>query len=426
MEFRKGINLFLAVFGIVLSISFSYAGYLIYKQRSPSRFSQEETFNSSHQNQNLAELLATAESQLKNSQVEQALIAFRKALSLNPASLEAQLGLAQGEFLAGREEVSAREYERAISLDSKNPKALLQLAHMYSHQKKTWGQSELKFREYLKVKPDDLEAQLGLARVLAWQGKAAEATEVFSRQAVARLMTQQDSRDYAFALVKSGQRDQAEPLLKKLLSERPHDWELKLQLASIYAERKDWDSALPIYSSVLQERPNDPRVNLTYGLGLLSQKNYKAALVPLEKARIGMPSNGEAGLGYARALKGVGNLRKAAKEFDRVVPEYQNNPGILREYADLLLEKRDYSKSEKYYKAAYKSGVCDERLLTGLGGALRGNGKSKEALPFMEEAYRRQPTDRLAFELAKLYQKLGRNDKALELLSKISPQRAAK
>ena len=44
----------------------------------------------------------------------------------------------------------------------------------------------------------------------------------------------------------------------------------------------------------------------------------------------------------------------------------------------------------------------------------------------MEEAYRRQPTDRLAFELAKLYQKLGRNDKALELLSKISPQRAAK
>jgi len=273
MEFRKGINLFLAVFGIVLSISFSYAGYLIYKQRSPSRFSQEETFNSSHQNQNLAELLATAESQLKNSQVEQALIAFRKALSLNPASLEAQLGLAQGEFLAGREEVSAREYERAISLDSKNPKALLQLAHMYSHQKKTWGQSELKFREYLKVKPDDLEAQLGLARVLAWQGKAAEATEVFSRQAVARLMTQQDSRDYAFALVKSGQRDQAEPLLKKLLSERPHDWELKLQLASIYAERKNWDSALPIYSSVLQERPNDPRVNLTYGLGLLSQKN---------------------------------------------------------------------------------------------------------------------------------------------------------
>src|SRR5206468_2450376 len=107
-------------------------------------------------------------------------------------------------------------------------------------------------------------------------------------------------------------------------------------------------------------------------------------------------------------------------------PEYQNTPVILREYADLLLEKRDYSKSEKYYKAAYKSGLHDERILVGLGGALRGNGKPKAALPFMEDAYRRQPTDRLAFELAKLYQKLGRNEKALELLNRISPERAAK
>jgi len=83
-------------------------------------------------------------------------------------------------------------------------------------------------------------------------------------------------------------------------------------------------------------------------------------------------------------------------------------------------------KSEKYYKTAYKSGLCDERLLVGLGGALRGNGKSKEALPLMQHAYKRQPTDRLAFELAKLYQKLGRNEKALELLNRISPERAAK
>src|SRR5438552_2825987 len=171
MGFRKGINLFLALLGIILSISFGYGGYLLYKQRTPFKASREEISDSLDQKRNLTDLLASAESQLKSNQVEQALIAFRKALSLNPASLEAQLGLAQGELLAGREEVSAREYERAISLDSKNPKALLQLALIYSRQKKTSSQSELRFKDYLKLKPDDFEAQLGLARVLAWQGK---------------------------------------------------------------------------------------------------------------------------------------------------------------------------------------------------------------------------------------------------------------
>src|SRR5438093_11451708 len=120
MGFRKGINLFLALFGIILSISFGYGGYLLYKQRTPSRSSHHEISDSLDQKRNLTELLASAERQLKNNQVEQALIAFRKALSLNPASLEAQLGLAHGEFLAGREEVSARAYERAVSLDSNN------------------------------------------------------------------------------------------------------------------------------------------------------------------------------------------------------------------------------------------------------------------------------------------------------------------
>jgi predicted Zn-dependent protease len=241
-------------------------------------------------------------------------------------------------------------------------------------------------------------------------------------------MTEQDERDHAFALVRAKQLDQAEPLLRSLLTKRPDDFDLKLQLASIYASRKDWNSALPMYESLLRERPDDGRVNLTYGLGLLSLKRYEASLGPLEKASRVIPSNGEAGLGFARALKGAGNLKKASKEFERVMPQYHGNTAIAREFADLLLEKRDYRKSEKYYKHAYGLGLRDDRLLVGLSGALQGNGKPKEALPYLEDLYNRNPTDRLTLELARLYQKLGRKKQALELLSKLehgASQRAA-
>jgi thioredoxin-like negative regulator of GroEL len=55
----------------------------------------------------------------------------------------------------------------------------------------------------------------------------------------------------------------------------------------------------------------------------------------------------------------------------------------------------------------------------GLAGALRGNGKQREALPYLEEAYAREPSDRVAFELASTLQKVGQHKEALALLARI-------
>jgi tetratricopeptide (TPR) repeat protein len=140
--------------------------------------------------------------------------------------------------------------------------------------------------------------------------------------------------------------------------------------------------------------------------------------MPLEKARKGMPSSSEAGLAYARALKGSGNLKKASQEFGRVAGTSQD-AGTVREYADLLLEKHDYREAEKFYKHARRLGLSDTRLLMGLAGALRGNGKQREALPYLQEVYAREPSDRVAFELASTLQKTGQNKEALALLTKI-------
>jgi len=103
------------------------------------------------------------------------------------------------------------------------------------------------------------------------------------------------------------------------------------------------------------------------------------------------------------------------------LPTYRTDAAFVREYADLLLEKRDYRKAEASYREAYDLGLRDVRLLVSLSGALRGNGKPRAALPYLEEAYRRDPTDRLAFELAKLMHEVGRTAEASQLLSRIDP-----
>ena len=419
MNLRKRLRVFLICFGAILAVYYAFAGYVLYKRSRLPISAEERASRQFSKDRQIERLLAGAAQELGKGETEQALIAYRKALSLNPSSMEAQLGVARSELLAGREQVAAQEYERVLRLNQNNKTALLQLAGIHSHRAETWSKSVSRYREYLALEPGDAGTQLRLARVLAWQGKSGEAARIFSGNEVAKRMTFEDRRSYALVLADSGQQARAEILIKDLLSRHPQDYELQLQLASIYAEHQDWDAALPVYKELLKTRPGDPRIHLSYGMGLLSMRHDRDALGPLEKARRAMPSSGEAGLAYARALKGAGDLKKAAREFGRVLPKYERNAAIVREYADLLLEKRDYAKAEKYYKTAYGLRLRDEKLLAGLAGALSGNAKYKEALPYLEEAYRRQPTDRLAFELAKLYRRLGRYGQSLELLSKL-------
>ena len=414
MSVRRVIHRSLIAFGIIVAVSFAYGGYLTQSRRAASA----QPVLAPSADESVAGLLRTGGLYLESKHVEQGLIAYRKALTLAPTSVDAQLGVARSELMAGRESVAALEYERVLPLDHDNVTALQQLARIYSHRRETWEQAELKYKDFLRADPGNVAGQLELGRVLAWRRKSREAVEVLSADSVRRLMTFQDQKDYAFALVETGRTTEGETLLKKLLGSRPGDSEIKLQLAALYASRRDWGAALPLYATLLQENPGDPRLNLTYGLGLLSAKQYADAVSPLEKARIGMPSSTEAGLAYARALKGTGNLKKAAQEFGRVASASQDR-GIVREYADLLLEKRDYRGAEKFYKEALGLGLRDVRLLTGLAGALRGNGKHREAVPYLEEAYAKEKSDRVAFELASTLQKVGKNKEALALLARI-------
>jgi tetratricopeptide (TPR) repeat protein len=414
MGVQRIIHRFLIAFGIVVTSSFGYGGYLMFGRRAPT--DQPTAVVSS--DGSVDDVLRTATKNLNEKHAEQALVGFRKALTMAPNSVEAQTGVARGELMAGRESVAAQEYERVLKLSPDSAPALLQLARIYGHQHETWSLAETKYTDLLRLKRDDSTAQLELARVLAWERKSKDAADLFSKPSVQSLMSMQDHKDYAFALVRAGRANEAEPVLKKIVAARPTDSEVQLQLASIYAARRDWSSALPLYETLLRQSPDDARLNLTYGSGLLSAKRYQAAVMPLAKARKSMPNSIDAGLAYARALKGAGDLKHAAQEFDRVADSSADS-ALLREYADLLLEKRDYRGAEKFYKRAHALGLRDTRLLLGLAGALRGNGKNKEAIPYLEQAYEREPNDRVGFELAVALQKTGHRKEALMVLAKI-------
>ncbi|MBS1856490.1 MAG: tetratricopeptide repeat protein [Acidobacteria bacterium] len=415
--FRRRLGRLLLLCGIVVLSSYVIAGYLRFgAQRVPAPALNPPAQAGPPQWQ---QLTTVANDYLNKNKVEQALVNYREALALNPRYVDAQLGLAAGEYRAGRQAIALEEYKRTLKLSPKNTNAMISLARIEATESGAWPQAEAHYREYLTLRPDDLEASRELARVLSWEGKAEQAVGMFQRPGVAPLMTASDRRDYAFALARAGRNTEAEAEIRGLLAGSPGDRELSLELADLYAARKDWSGALPLYRSLLAKSPADPKLNLQYGWALLAAKNYAEAVGPLERARDAMPSNGEAGLALARAVKGSGDLKRACKEYERALPAFQGNAAVVREYADALLEKRDYKKAARFYGSAYQQGLRDDRLLAGYAGALSGAGKYKEALPVLEELQRRRPTPRETFELAKLMHRLGRDDQARALLRQV-------
>lgn len=413
MSFRAGVSLGLALISVVIASSVAAGLYLRFQSTAPS------SLRAAKQQPSVAELLTKGDAYLKFRETEQALLLFRQAEALDSKSAKPHLGVAQAELAAGREAEAASEYERALKLDPKNSRALLQLATIHSHRSSTWRLAKAELSRYIALQPNDADAQLRMARLLVWQKEWKQSAEFYTLPSVAQLSTDQDRKQYIYALINSGQSDRAETVLKQVVTAGNPDFELRLQLASLYASRRDWDLAIPLYRSLNATRPDNPQINLTYGMGLLATRQYQSALEPLSKAASSMPGNGEAGLAYARALKGADEYKQADRQFDRIIPRFDSNAAVHREYADFLFEKKDYRKAERHYQAAYDLGLRDTRLLVGLSGALRAQGKPKKALPFLEQAYKQEPTDRLAFELAKVLHQVGQDSRATELISKL-------
>jgi tetratricopeptide (TPR) repeat protein len=122
---------------------------------------------------------------------------------------------------------------------------------------------------------------------------------------------------------------------------------------------------------------------------------------------------------YARALRQTGDLERADEEYERVLQLADPDAEVEREYADLLMARKRHSQAASHYRRALDRGLRDERLLAGLAAALASSGKPSQALPYLEEAYRLERSQRVGLELARLHRRLGQNERALQILAEL-------
>ncbi len=185
--------------------------------------------------------------------------AFEQAAHFKPKDPEPHLSAAQMFEAASDGDDAEREYKAALALDATSKDAITGLANLDLKAKRL-PESETMLRKVIAGDPQNANAQLQLARVLAAENKDDDA-----------------SQQYDVAL--------------KLL---PNDREAQRSAAEFYLASKKYDKAASAFAGLVQQSPNDAALHQLYGNSLLRlHKNAESEQQQLLAIKLN-PKMGEA------------------------------------------------------------------------------------------------------------------------------------
>lgn len=142
---------------------------------------------------------------------------YRKLLAEKPDLSEARAEMAKVLYWSGHKAEALKALE-ALSNGQITSEAKLLKADLLAGDKKYKEAIKL-YREYLKVKPGDLEARFRLAQVLSWDKQYPPALKEFEAILSQKPEDMQVRRHYAFVLSWDGQFEKAAEELKRTLKD---------------------------------------------------------------------------------------------------------------------------------------------------------------------------------------------------------------
>jgi len=248
---------------------------------------------------------------------QESLAAYQKAVELDPANTEAQLGAARLTERAGNTAAAEQQYLKLAAAGDND--SIERLISLYLKQKR-FADAESWLHKYISANPKNSAAQLQLGKLQAAEGK--------SQEAIATL----------------------EPLYKA-----SPDPKVARDLASLYLETKQYPAATDLLRPLIAESPADAQLYLDYGTALMHQLKYPEAQAALLKA-IQLNSNlVQAYSDLAYAAEQNKNYQLTIRALDARAKIQPETPGTLFLRATAYDNLRMYKPAAENYKLFLKA-----------------------------------------------------------------------
>lgn len=218
---------------------------------------------------------------------------------------------------------------------------------------RSFDQAEKAFSEAYRQNPTSVEAMLGLSAVSQAQGRAKLARDWMS-SAVAMAPGQAAVlQAQARLLVEQGLPAAAEESYRAAIASRPDDFQLKLDLATLYADSlKKPAQASGLLRDVVKQRPDLVEAQLRLGLALSSEGRHDEAGRVLDDALRREPNNPRALHARAVVLMRQGQPDRALELLDRALAQGKDQAAVVVTRGDALQALGRHEQALEAYRKA--------------------------------------------------------------------------
>ncbi|WP_245549400.1 tetratricopeptide repeat protein [Methylomicrobium album] len=275
------------------------------------------------------------------------------------------------------------------------------------------------YQKLVEKDPKDFESWLALALVDIQMDRESEAEEILKK-----LLGEDEWRDRARFYL--GKLEEKRENTKKALNwydqvrEEPFSFEAGVAAINLLVHDKQYEEAISRLQTMQDSYPKERiRITLMKAELLNQQKRYQDAYDELSAALAEQPDSKE--LLYTRALvaERIGKLDVLEADLKKILAQYPDNAEALNALGYTLLSfPSRLSEAESYLLRALKLQPDEPVILDSYGWLLFKQGKTEQALRYLEQAYAKQKENEIAAHLAEVLWVLGRKEDAKKLFDR--------
>jgi len=319
---------------------------------------------------------------------------LKKAIALNPDSLDAHVALGRLYEERKNRGKAAREYEAVLKIDPNHASALKSLINLYAGNKnKTTRLIQLYER---------------LARI----DKAAADSLYFKAGELART---------------AGKTQTSMQLYRKALAANRGHIAARQQLIKIYESQKEWNRAASNTVVLLEYEPKNADLHLFLSQMYMNMKKFDAALREASQAARLRPGSAAVSLHQAMLAEKANKKKEAIKYYKQAVKLDRKNHAICNNLAILLEKQGKRKEAITYYKKAVALNPSNKGYRANLADAYEKSGQLKQAAAAYEALVTRDKKNKKAWEaLADLHERTKNPSKALkayQTLNRMEPKK---
>jgi superkiller protein 3 len=284
---------------------------------------------------------------LESGQYETAAAAFRKAAAAEPSDYSAHFNLALAYGFLGRDEDGIAEYRRALELKPGLYEAELNCGMLLLRRKD--GGAEALLQAAAEQKPGEFRPRYYLAEAEAQAGALDRAEASYRRAIGLDAKSAAAESGLGRVLAREGKLADAAPHFRQASALDPKYRSLLLELAGAYERAHQPAEAAAIY----RDFADDPAAQAHLGQLLLDGKQYTEAVSVLETAYAGEPSTTNA-VALAKAYVLTAQPAKAAPLIQKAVAAEPANFDLRMMYGRALRDARQFPQAAEQFTEAAK------------------------------------------------------------------------